>query len=115
MVIMTLRAWLTWPSARRSVNPSAAGSSPVTGPAMDGMAPNDHACSNALVASPAPLMPRGKPRPDRDFALPQGRHRGWARNASELADQPRAWVLETSMPRRRPVPPGNAGLVNRNG
>lgn len=25
-------------------------------------APNDHACSNALVARLAPLMPRGKPR-----------------------------------------------------
>jgi hypothetical protein len=33
VVINTLRAWLTWPPVRRSVKPSAAGSSPVTGPA----------------------------------------------------------------------------------
>jgi hypothetical protein len=29
---------------------------------MDGMAPNDHACSSAPAARLAPLMPRGKPR-----------------------------------------------------
>ena len=50
MVIRTLRAWLSAPPARRSVNPSAAGCRAVTGPAIDGMAPKDHACSNALAA-----------------------------------------------------------------
>ena len=62
MVIRTLRAWLTWPVARCRVKPSVAGSSPVTGPAMDGVAPKDQAGSKALVARLAPLMPRGKPR-----------------------------------------------------
>jgi len=55
------------------------------------MTPNDHACSNARVARPAPLMPRGKPRKLRISELSEElrggrrRHRGGRHHHRHLA------------------------------